>query len=165
MVHSREFILDNICWALGGRASEEVFFGRLTTGASGDLQQSTRQARAMVMRFGMSDKLGLPIYGDESGNPFLGRDYGLGSRDYSEEAARLIDEEVKRILEEQYARALTVIEDNRVRVERLVEVLMEMETLDRDTFEDLMNDPLLSSKVIEAETETELEPSEVIPTD
>lgn len=165
MVHSREFILDNICWALGGRASEEVFFGRLTTGASGDLQQSTRQARAMVMRFGMSDKLGLPIYGDENGNPFLGRDYGLGTRDYSEEAARLIDEEVRRILEEQYARALAIIEENRVRVERLVEVLMELETLDRDTFEDLMNDPSFSSKVIEAETTTEPEPAEAVPTD
>ncbi|GIK57030.1 MAG: ATP-dependent zinc metalloprotease FtsH [Chloroflexota bacterium] len=153
MVHSREFILDQICWALGGRASEEVFFGRLTTGASADLQQSTRQARAMVMRFGMSDKLGLPIYGDEGGNPFLGRDYGLGARDYSEEVARLIDEEVKRILEEQYGRAVAIIKENRLRVDRLVQVLMELETLDRDTFEALMNDPALSENAVVVEGE------------
>jgi cell division protease FtsH len=166
MVHSREFILDNICWALGGRASEEVFFGRLTTGASGDLQQSTRQARAMVMRFGMSDKLGLPIYGDESGNPFLGRDYGLGARDYSEEAARLIDQEVKRILEEQYERAVTIITENRLRVERLVEVLMELETLDRDTFEALMNDPMLSGNVVVGgEAELVMETAEAVMAD
>lgn len=145
MVHSREFIEDSICWALGGRAAEEVFFGRLTTGASNDLQQSTRRARAMITRYGMSDKLGLPIYGDESGNPFLGRDYGMGTRDYSDHAAQLIDEEVRRILDEQYDRAIEIINNNKDKMDRLVERLLEIETLDREEFERLMNAPTIDS--------------------
>lgn len=142
MVHSREFIEDRIAWGMGGRAAEEVFFGRITTGASGDLQMATRSAKAMVMQYGMSDKLGLSIYGDSGHNPFLGRDYGMGGRDYSEEAAKLIDEEVKRILEEQYKRALNIIRNHRERIELLVETLLEVETLDRPQFEELMNMPL-----------------------
>lgn len=160
MVYSREYIEDSICWALGGRAAEEVFFGRITTGASNDLQQSTRRARAMVMHYGMSDKLGLSIYGDESSNPFLGRDYGLGNRDYSEEAARLIDEEVKHILEVQYERARDIIKHNQTKVERLVERLMEIETLDRDAFEALMNQsPSLENPNGEAETAVAPDPA------
>ena len=146
MVYTRQFIEDSICWGLGGRAAEEIFFGRVTTGASNDLQQSTRRARAMVTQYGMSDKLGLPIYGDEGSSPFVGRDYGFGGRDYSEDAARLIDEEVRRILDEQYERALTIIRNNRERLEQLVERLMEVETMDRETFESIMNTPLGESE-------------------
>lgn len=154
MVYSREYIEDSICWGLGGRASEEFFFGRLTTGASNDLQQCTRRAKAMVMQFGMSDKLGLSVFGDDSGSPFMGRDYGLPTREYSEEVARLIDEEVKRILDEQYARAYGLIENNREKVERLVETLMEVETLDRDVFEKLMNSALLPAEASSGENGT-----------
>lgn len=142
MVYTEEFILDRIAMGLGGRAAEQVFFGRVTTGASSDLQNATRNARAMVTQYGMSGKLGLPIYGDESADPFLGRYYGGGGRDYSEDAAKAIDEEVRRILGDQYDRALKIIEDNRLRVERLVEVLLEVETLDREVFEELMNRPM-----------------------
>jgi cell division protease FtsH len=144
MVYSRDYIEDSICWALGGRAAEEIVFGRLTTGASNDLQQSTRRARAMVMQYGMSDKLGLPIYGDEGSSPFYGRDYsGMGGRDYSEEVARQIDEEVRQILETQYGRARDILRENRGTMDRLVQTLMEVETLDRDAFEGLMNAPML----------------------
>ncbi|MCP4360409.1 MAG: ATP-dependent metallopeptidase FtsH/Yme1/Tma family protein [Chloroflexi bacterium] len=163
MVYTREFIEDSICWALGGRAAEEIFFGRITTGAASDLQQSTRRARAMVMQYGMSDKLGLPIYGDEGSNPFLGRDYGLGGRDYSEEAAREIDAEVRQILGEQYGRALDVIRENQPHVERLVETLLEVETLDRLVFEELMNAPINDNNqedVLEQEMLPEPTPSD-----
>ena len=129
--------------ALGGRASEEIFFGRITTGASNDLQQATQIARAMVMEYGMSDALGLPTYGRGSGNPFLGREYGyLGDgRNYSEEAARAIDGEVKKILEGSYEKALTIIRENYNKMVKLAKTLMDVETLDRSEFEKLMNEP------------------------
>ncbi len=141
-LHSREFFEDQIAMALGGRASEEHFFGRITTGASADLQQATRLARAMVMEYGMSDRLGLPTYGSGSGNPFVGREMGwFGSgRDYSEEAAQTIDAEVKRILDENYNRARTIIEQNHDRMVHLASTLMDVETLDRAAFEKLMNE-------------------------
>ncbi len=139
-VYSREYFEDRIAMALGGRAAEDVFFGRITTGASNDLQQATRMARAMVMEYGMSEKLGLPTYGENSNNPFLGREIGWGmGRDYSEEAAQAIDQEVRRILEENYNRALTIIRENRQKMDNLAHALMEVETLDRTEFEKLMN--------------------------
>jgi cell division protease FtsH len=143
-VVSREFFLDRITMALGGRASEEIFFGRITTGASNDLQQATATARAMVMEYGMSDILGLPTYGRGSSNPFVGREYGYfggGGREYSEEAAKAIDDEVKRILEESYTAALAIIRENHDRMIKLADTLMEIETLDRVEFEKLMNEP------------------------
>ncbi|MBE2198088.1 MAG: ATP-dependent zinc metalloprotease FtsH [Anaerolinea sp.] len=143
-VYSREYFDDRICMALGGRAAEEVFFGRITTGASNDLQQATRMARAMIMEYGMSAKLGLPTYGENSNNPFLGREIGWGmGRDYSEEAARSIDEEVRRILQENYGRSLSIIRENRHKMERLATALMEVETLDRTEFERLMNEEMV----------------------
>lgn len=140
--HSREHFEDSIAMALGGRASEEIFFGRITTGASSDLQQATRWARMMVMEFGMSERLGLPTYGSGNSSPFVGREFGWGlsGRDYSEEAARDIDMEVKRILEENYRRATTILTENREKVIKLAELLKEVETLDRAAFEKLMNE-------------------------
>ncbi len=150
-VHSREFFDDQIAFALGGRAAEEVFFGRITTGASNDLQQATRRARAMVMQYGMSDALGLPTYGDQRNSPFLGQEwgYGMGARDYSEEAAKAIDEEVRKILHNNYERALAIVRENRERMVALAEMLMEVETLDRETFEKLMNDPMDSAPAMD----------------
>jgi cell division protease FtsH len=142
-VYSQEYFEDQITMALGGRAAEEIFFGRVTTGASNDLRQSTRLAKAMVREYGMSETLGLPTYGGDSNNPFLGREmgYGLGGRDYSEEAARAIDEEVRRLLEINYKRALTIVRENRQKMVRLAQKLIEVETIDRATFEKLMNEP------------------------
>lgn len=137
MVKSREYFEDRIAMALGGRAAEEIFFGRITTGASNDLQQCTNMARSMIMSFGMSDELGLRTYGDQSGNVFIGGNFN--SRDYSEEAAKLIDFEVKRILDDNYERAKRIILENRSQLVALVDSLMEIETLDRDEFEALMN--------------------------
>jgi cell division protease FtsH len=161
-VHSREFFEDQISMALGGRAAEDIFFGRITTGASSDLQQATRLARAMVMEYGMSDRLGLPTYGNGAGNPFVGREMGFfgGGRDYSEEAAQAIDSEVKRILEENYDRALTIIRDNHDRMVNLASKLMEVETLDRATFEQLMNDAMASNGTV-VEQPVDSEPAEI----
>ncbi len=150
-VVSREYFMDRISMALGGRASEEIFFGRITTGASNDLQQATQMARSMVMEYGMSDVLGLPTYGNGSGSPFMGREFGGfgGGRDYSEEAAREIDGEVRRILNEAYSRSLQLIKDNRDRLVNLADMLMKVETLDRPEFEKLMNEPMSNGNVVE----------------
>ena len=143
LVYTREKFEDQIAMAMGGRAAEEVFFGQITTGAASDLQQSTRWARAMVMNYGMSSSLGLSTYGDQSSNPFVGRDYGFGGgRDYSEEAAKAIDEEVRIILDHNYKRAKQIIEDNRGKMVGLANALMEVETMDRNAFEKLMNETL-----------------------
>ncbi len=143
MVHTREKFEDQIAMAMGGRAAEEIFFGQITTGAASDLQQSTRWARAMVMNYGMSSSLGLPTYGDQHSNPFVGRDYGFGGgRDYSEEAAKAIDDEVRIILDHNYKRAKQIIEENRNKMVALANALMEVETMDRSTFEKLMNETL-----------------------
>ncbi|MBP7592074.1 MAG: ATP-dependent zinc metalloprotease FtsH, partial [Chloroflexi bacterium] len=146
-VHSREYFLDQITMALGGRAAEETFFNRVTTGASSDLQQATRLARAMVMDYGMSEVLGLPTYGSGNTNPFLGREmsYFGGGRDYSEEAAKAIDDEVKRILEESYERSIEIVRSNYDRMVQLASELMKVETLDREEFERLMNSPMLTN--------------------
>ena len=140
MVHTKEKFEDQIAMAMGGRAAEEVFFGQITTGASGDLQQSTQLAKAMIMNYGMSDNLGLPVYGGQSNNPFLGRDYGMMSRDYSEEAAKAIDDEVRQILEHNYDRAKQIVTEKRDIMVNLANALMEVETMDRETFESIMNE-------------------------
>lgn len=136
-LRTREYYEDLICTALGGRASEEVFFGQITDGASSDLQQSTQIAQQMVTQFGMSKELGLRVYGESSGNVFLGRDFN--SRGYSEDAAAQIDGVMREILSTQYDRALAIIRENRTKMDTLVEKLMEVETLDREQFEKLMN--------------------------
>ncbi len=138
MVNSREFLEDQIAFAFGGRVSEEIFFGRITTGAASDLQQATRIARSMVMRYGMSDHLSLRTFGEQQESIFLGRDLGYG-RDYSEEAAKLIDESVNSILDESYIRAKQVVETNKDKLIELAETLKRVETLDRPEFEELMN--------------------------
>jgi cell division protease FtsH len=147
---SREHFEDRIAFAFGGRAAEDIFFGRITTGASADLQQATRIARAMVMQYGMSEGLGLRTFGEQSGNIFLGRDMTYG-RDYSEEAAKSIDVEVDRILDESYSRAKQVVEEHKDKLVELAETLMRVETLDRDEFEALMNGSPADSESATAE--------------
>lgn len=138
MLHSKEWFEDTICAALGGRAAEEIVFNMLTTGASSDLEQVTNWSRAMVTRFGMSERLGPRTFGGGSGSVFLGRDM-FEQRDYSEQAAEEIDAEVRRILTQAYERARTILTENRDKLDLLVKVLLEQETLDRTAFEELMN--------------------------
>ena len=117
--------------ALGGRIAEEIFFGKLTTGASNDIRQLTAIARAMVCEYGMS-KLGPLAYGSEEGSIFLGRDYTQRSQDYSEQTAREIDQEVRRLVDEQYNKVRTLLTEKKDRVEAIAKALLEHETLDAE---------------------------------
>ncbi|GAB4514069.1 MAG: ATP-dependent zinc metalloprotease FtsH [Anaerolineae bacterium] len=137
MLMSREQFEDRIVAAMGGRAAEEIVFQQLTTGASNDLQQATRMARAMVTQFGMSDLLGPRAYGGGNQQVFLGREIAE-QRDYSEHYAETIDNEVKRILQTSYDRARSILEANRDKLNMLADILIERETLDRQSFEQIM---------------------------
>lgn len=145
LASTREQFEDQIAFAFGGRAAEDVFFGRITTGAASDLQQATRIARAMVMQYGMSENLGLRTFGEQQGSIFLGRDMTYG-RDYSEDAARAIDEDVTQILDANYERAKQIIEENKEKLVELAHTLMTVETLDRDDFEGLMDKDIEESE-------------------
>ena len=137
MLTTREQFEDLIVAALGGRAAEEIALQQFTTGASSDLQQATRIARAMVTQFGMSDKLGPRAYGAGNQMVFLGRDIAE-QRDYSEHYAEEIDNEVKRILQECYQRAKNIITQYRAKLDELANILIVEETLDRESFEKIM---------------------------
>ncbi|HVO42686.1 MAG TPA: ATP-dependent zinc metalloprotease FtsH [Aggregatilineales bacterium] len=142
---SRARIKDHIAQALGGRAAEEIVFGEITTGAGGgngsDLSTVTKYARAMVTRYGMSDKLGPMIFGGNGGEMvFLGREISE-QRDYSEAVAQIIDEEVKQIVDEAYERALELLRDNQDKLELIAQRVMEVETIDYEEFLQLMGEP------------------------
>ncbi|MCY4247089.1 MAG: ATP-dependent zinc metalloprotease FtsH [Chloroflexi bacterium] len=133
MLITREKFEDDIVAAMGGRAAEEIIYNQFTTGASNDLQQATRMARAMVTQFGMSELLGPRAYGSGGGAVFLGREISE-QRDYSEHYAQQIDDEVKRILQQAYQRAKDLLTARREKMEELVAVLIEQETLNSDEF-------------------------------
>ena len=109
---TRQELLDTMAMTLGGRAAEEVVFGEITTGASNDLEKVTATAKQMVMRFGMSDKLGPRVYGHDHGQPFLGREFST-EPDYSDQIAREIDDEVRRIIEGAHDRARAILDEHR----------------------------------------------------
>jgi cell division protease FtsH len=125
---TKEELLAMIANSMGGRIAEELFIGQITTGASNDIEKATELARSMVCQYGMSD-LGPLAFGKKEEQIFLGREIAQ-HRDFSEDTAIKIDIEVKRIVSEQYARATKILEDNRQSVERLVEALLEHESLD-----------------------------------
>lgn len=150
-VHSRAELKDIIAYALGGRAAEEIRFGKdeVTTGAQNDLERVTKLARKMVMEWGMSDRLGHLTFGRHTEDHiFLGRDIAQG-RNYSEEVAAYIDEEVRKIVEEGYQRAYNILKENWDKVVVVAEALKEKETLTREVFERLMQGEDLAA--IEAE--------------
>jgi cell division protease FtsH len=126
---TRKQILAMIRHAMGGRAAEELVFGHLSTGASDDLRKATDLARQMVCKYGMSERLGPVSYGDEGQDVFLGRDFVM-RKDYSEEKAREIDQEVERLLHSLYAEAKQILEENRATLDRVTEALLERETLE-----------------------------------
>ncbi len=134
---SKEYFEDTITAALGGRAAEEIVFNQFTTGASNDLEKVTHWARMMVTRYGMSEALGPRTFGSGGGSVFLGRDM-FEQRDYSEQAAEEIDNEVRRILLTAYNRAKMLLSENREKLDTLVKILLDQETLDRQQFEELM---------------------------
>lgn len=130
-------VLDNVVVAMGGRVAEEIVFGDVTSGARGDIKMATGLARRMVCEWGMSEKLGMVEYGDHEDYVFLGRELGR-QRDYSEETARQIDSEVKRICDEGYERANKIISDNRDKLEAIAKGLLEFETLDASHIMEIM---------------------------
>jgi len=136
---SRSYLQNQMAVALGGRLAEEIVFGHeeVTTGASNDLQQVTRVARQMITRYGMSERLGPVALGRQQGNVFLGRDI-MSERDFSEETAATIDEEVRSLVDEAYVRAKNVLEENRQILNKLADMLIEKETVDSEELQDLL---------------------------
>ena len=127
-----EQMLDEMCAALGGRAAEKVIFNKISTGALSDLEKVTKQARAMVTVYGLSDKVGNLTYYDSSGE----NEYGF-SKPYSERTAELIDKEISNIIETQYQRALKLLEDNKDKLTELAEVLLKKEVIFKDNLESI----------------------------
>jgi cell division protease FtsH len=136
---SRSYLQNRMAMLLGGRVAEEVIFGEeeVTTGASSDLQQVARVARQMVMRFGMSDRVGQVALGRQQGNMFLGRDI-MSERDFSEETAALVDEEVRILVDQAYRRAKDVLVSNRSLLDKLSALLIEKETVDADELQEIL---------------------------
>ncbi|UNM10098.1 MAG: ATP-dependent metallopeptidase FtsH/Yme1/Tma family protein [Planctomycetales bacterium] len=136
---SKKQILDRVSMALGGRAAEEIVFGDITTGASNDLERSTQMIRDMITKYGMSEELGPIQFGRANENPFLGKSFGE-DRNYSDEVAFRIDEEVRKLVMGCYARALEVLRENRRKMDYLASILIREEQLDRDDFVRLMDE-------------------------
>jgi cell division protease FtsH len=133
---SRSALMDDLAMTLGGRAAEELVFHEITTGAANDLEKVTHTAKQMIMRYGMSEKLGPRVLGRNTDMPFLGREMGH-EPDYSDEVAREIDEEIRRVIEEAHDRAMRVLQEHMEELHRIAAVLIERETIDKDQFERL----------------------------
>jgi cell division protease FtsH len=129
---------DLIAMAMAGRIAEEISSGDISTGASGDIKQATQLARSMVCNWGMSDDLGMVLYGEEDGYVFLGKEMGRNNRSYSEQTAQRIDAEVKKIIDEGYNIAADIIQSNRDKLQMIAEALLEHETLDGSQVEDIV---------------------------
>jgi cell division protease FtsH len=145
-------MLDEMCATMGGRAAEKVTFDRISTGALSDLEKVTKQARAMVTIYGLNDKIGNVTYYDSSGQA----EYNF-SKPYSEETARIIDEEISALIESQYQRAIQILEDNKDKLNTLADILIEKEVIFKDDLEalfgkrnfDLESDPIQDDRVQE----------------
>ena len=134
---TRAELTDTMAMTLGGRAAEEIVFSEITTGASNDLEKVTETAKAMVMRYGMSDRLGPRVFGHDRSQPFLGREFSA-EPDYSDEIAREIDDEIRRIVEEGHQTARSILEEHREQLERISKILLERETIDAEQFVKLL---------------------------
>jgi cell division protease FtsH len=143
-------LMEQLAMTLGGRAAEELVFQEVTTGAANDLEKVTSTAKQMIMRFGMSEKLGPRVLGRNHDMPFLGREMG-NEPDYSEEIAREIDDEIRRVIEEAHDLAVTVLKQHMDDLNRLSAILIERETIDKDQFE----------RLLAGETEEQVFPDEV----
>ncbi len=137
-MRSRAELLDGLAKNLGGRTAEELVFGEVTTGAEDDLNKTTDTAKRMVTRWGMSEKLGPRTFGRDSSQPFLGRDFGHEA-DYSEEIAREIDDEIRRIVESAHERAREVLTSHIDELQSMSKILIQYETFDSDQFQRLIS--------------------------
>ena len=137
MFNTKGHMLQEITVALGGRVAEEEIFDDITTGASQDIKQATAIAKSMITKFGMSERLGLINYDNDSDEVFIGRDFGHMSRGYGEKVAGTIDEEVKRIIDECYAKARAIIKEHHNVLDACAQLLLEKEKITRSEFEAL----------------------------
>lgn len=139
-------LMDRLAGLIGGRVAEELVFNEMSTGASNDIERATEIARAMVCEYGMSENIGPLALGKRHGNPFLGRDL-MEDRNYSEEVAVSIDKEIRHIMETAYERAKRILSENRQKMDTIVKVLLEKETLEREEFQALMEGASIGAKV------------------
>ncbi len=130
-------LMEQLAAFLGGRAAEELVFHEVTTGAANDIEKVTSTAKQMIMRYGMSEKLGPRVLGRNHDMPFLGREMGA-EPDYSEEIAREIDDEIRRVIEESHDLAVKVLKEHMAELHRISGILIERETIDKDQFERLL---------------------------
>ena len=135
---TRAELQDTMAMTLGGRAAEEIVFGEITTGASNDLEKITATAKQMVMRFGMSERLGPRVFGHDHGQPFLGREFS-SEPDYSDELAREIDDEIRRIVETAHQTAKDILTEHRESLETISQILVRRETIEKAEFEALLD--------------------------
>lgn len=135
--YDRQYLLTRIAILFGGRIAEEVFMNQMTTGASNDFERATQLARDMVMRYGMSERMGPMVYAENEGEVFLGRSVTKTTH-MSEKTMQEVDAEVRRIIDEQYALARRLIEENRDKMETMAKALLEWETIDADQIDDIM---------------------------
>lgn len=145
-----EQMLDEMCATMGGRAAEKVIFNKISTGALSDLEKVTKQARAMVTVYGLNDKLGNITYYDSSGQT----DYNF-SKPYSEETAKVIDKEISNLIENEYQRAINILNENRDKLEQLADILIEKEVIFKDDLETIFGKRPFEKSETEAVTETE----------
>ena len=134
---TRDLIKDNICVLLAGRVAEELFMRQMTTGASNDFERATNMARRMVTQWGMSDSMGTMVYGEEESEIFLGRSVTT-HKQVSDATMLKVDAEIRRIIDEQYAKATRLLEENRPKVDRMARALLEWETIDEDQVDAIM---------------------------
>jgi cell division protease FtsH len=130
---TRAELNDTMAMTLGGRAAEEIVFGEITTGASNDLEKVTETAKQMVMRFGMSERLGPRVFGHDRSQPFLGREFSA-EPDYSDEVAREIDDEVRRIVEDAHQTSKDILSEHREQLDTISRILLERETIEAEEF-------------------------------
>ncbi|MCL2829160.1 MAG: ATP-dependent zinc metalloprotease FtsH [Betaproteobacteria bacterium] len=135
--YDRDYLLHRIAVLFGGRIAEELFMNQMTTGASNDFERATQMARDMVTRYGMSDALGPMVYGENEGEVFLGRSITT-HKNVSEATLREVDAEIRRIVDQQYGLARSLLEEHRDRVEAMAAALLEWETIDADQINDIM---------------------------
>ena len=135
--YDRVYLMSRIAVLFGGRIAEELFMNQMTTGASNDFERATQMARDMVTRYGMSDALGPMVYGENEGEVFLGRSVTT-HKNVSEATMQKVDAEIRRIIDEQYALARKILEENRDKVEAMAAALLELETIDADQIDDIM---------------------------
>ncbi|MFT3850700.1 MAG: ATP-dependent zinc metalloprotease FtsH [Propionivibrio sp.] len=135
--YDRTYLLSRIAVLFGGRIAEELFMNQMTTGASNDFERATQMARDMVTRYGMSDVLGPMVYGENEGEVFLGRSVTT-HKNMSEATMQMVDSEIRRIIDDQYALARKLLDENRDKVEAMAKALMELETIDADQIDDIM---------------------------